>query len=478
MARKFLTAIDLAKNELQNGVIQNLGTAPSSPVKGQLYFNSTGGDNTLYWYNGAAWVPASGSAFPGYGAVPAETSYGIAKADGAATTVARSDHTHGSPALPPHNALTATADVAFSGFKLTGVGAPTAGTDATTKDYVDNLSAGLAWKDSVRVATMVPGTLASSFANGQSIDGVTLVTGNRILIKNQASNLENGIYTVNASGAPTRATDADSSTEIVNATVFVSEGTAHADTAWVCTANEPITLGTTPLPFVQFGAGVSYSAGNGLTLTGPIFDVGAGTGITVGADTVGITTGGVTNALLANMPNATFKGRVTGGTGVPEDMTVAEARNFLFGTTTLPIVVAAGGTGQTAYANFNSVICAGTTTTGALQAIGGGTTGQYLKSAGAGVLPAYATIAQADISGLPAALTGKTGKYTIATIGGATSQVVTHNLNTQAVVVSVYRTLTPWDEVDCDIEHTSVNTVTLRFAVAPAANEYSCTVIG
>ena len=129
MSRKFLIALDLGKNELQNAVVQNLASAPSSPVKGQLYFNSTGGDNTLYWWDGSSWVPAkaTGGAFPGYGTVPAETSYSIAKSDGAATTVARSDHTHGTPALPTHNALVATADVAFSGFKLTGVGTPIAG---------------------------------------------------------------------------------------------------------------------------------------------------------------------------------------------------------------------------------------------------------------------------------------------------------------------------------------------------------------
>ena len=142
MSRKFLTNLDLGKNQLIQAAVENLASAPSSPVKGQLYFNSTGGDNTLYWWDGSAWVPAkaTGGAFPGYGAVPAETTYGIAKADGAATTVARSDHTHGTPALPTHNALTATADVAFAGFKLTGVGTPQAGTDAVTKDYADNLA--------------------------------------------------------------------------------------------------------------------------------------------------------------------------------------------------------------------------------------------------------------------------------------------------------------------------------------------------
>ena len=178
MARKFLTALDLAKNELQNAAVQNLATAPSSPVKGQLYFNSTGGDNTLYWWDGTGWIPAkaTGGAFPGYGSVPAETTFGITKNDGASTTVARSDHTHGSPAhsaaehstIPLSALAAATANINMGGFKVTNVGTPTTGTDATTKDYVDNLSAGLSWKDAVRCASTAqqPRSPASPLSTG------------------------------------------------------------------------------------------------------------------------------------------------------------------------------------------------------------------------------------------------------------------------------------------------------------------------
>lgn len=119
--------------------------------------------------------------------------------------------------------------------------------------------AGLSWKQAVRAATTAAGTLSTSFENGDVIDGVTLVTGNRILIKNQASPAENGIYVVAVSGAPTRASDADTGIELVNATVYVSEGTTLADTQWTCTANTTITLGSTSLPFAQI------SSGGGLT---------------------------------------------------------------------------------------------------------------------------------------------------------------------------------------------------------------------
>lgn len=134
------------------------------------------------------------------------------------------------------------------------------------KSYVDNKVAGLSWKRAVRAATTAAGTLATSFANGSVIDGVTLATGDRALIKNQSAGAENGIYTVNASGAPTRADDADSGTELLNASVYVSEGTALADTQWTCSTNAPITPGTTALTFVQAGATGGAVSSVGLSL--------------------------------------------------------------------------------------------------------------------------------------------------------------------------------------------------------------------
>lgn len=103
-------------------------------------------------------------------------------------------------------------------------------------------------KDAVRVATTVNGTLATAFANGQTVDWVVLATGNRILIKNQSTGSENGIYTINASGAPTRALDADSASKIADAVVYVSEGTTNAETGWKL-VTDSITLGTTALVF-------------------------------------------------------------------------------------------------------------------------------------------------------------------------------------------------------------------------------------
>lgn len=122
------------------------------------------------------------------------------------------------------------------------------------KTYADNINQGVKWKTEVRAATTVAGTLATSFENGDVIDGITLVTGDRILIKDQAAPAENGIYTVNASGAPTRATDADSGTEIKQAAVFVSEGTVNADNAFVNTTDGTIVINTTGIVFVPFSS--------------------------------------------------------------------------------------------------------------------------------------------------------------------------------------------------------------------------------
>lgn len=111
------------------------------------------------------------------------------------------------------------------------------------------------YKDSVRVATTANGTLASAFENGDTVDGVTLATGDRVLLKNQSSGAENGIYTVNASGAPTRATDFDADAEVTDGCIIpVERGTANGDKLFQLTTNNPITIGSTALTFVVISA--------------------------------------------------------------------------------------------------------------------------------------------------------------------------------------------------------------------------------
>lgn len=225
---------------------------------------------------------------------------------------------------------------------------PQGGTDLATKQYVDNLAAGQSWKKSVRVATTTAGTLASSFENGDTVDGITLATGDRILIKDQASGAENGIYTVNASGAPTRATDADTTPELRTAFVGVDAGTVNGDKVFYQTV-EVTTVGTTVQTWSPFGGGQTYSAGNGLQLSGSSFSVLAadssitvtGSGISTSRSAIGATgkyaanlgalTGGtpatVNHALNSTDVVVSFR-LVSTGEAVDLDWTVTDANNI------------------------------------------------------------------------------------------------------------------------------------------------------
>lgn len=203
------------------------------------------------------------------------------------------------------------ADRNAGGFKLTNVATPTAATDAATMGYVDAAIQGLDIKASVRAATTANLTLSGT----QTVDGVSLSVGDRVLVKDQTTGQNNGIYLV-ASGSWTRTTDADISAEVTAGMyTFVEEGTANGNNGWVLTTDNPITLGTTPLVFAQFSGAGSVIAGAGLTKTGNTLDVGANadSSITVNADDIqvkrdtGVTVGcivtsasGITVSLTAN----------------------------------------------------------------------------------------------------------------------------------------------------------------------------------
>jgi hypothetical protein len=164
------------------------------------------------------------------------------------------------------------ADLDAATYKIVNLGTPTSTADAATKGYVDSVSQGLSIKEAVRVATTATVDLSTGLENGDTLDGVTLATGNRVLVKNQVAGYENGIYTVNATGAPTRATDANVSSEVTAGMfTFVSEGTSNGNTSWVLTTDNPITLDTTPLTFTQFAGAGTFTAGVGLDLNGTEF---------------------------------------------------------------------------------------------------------------------------------------------------------------------------------------------------------------
>lgn len=169
------------------------------------------------------------------------------------------------------------ADYSMNNFKLTNVATPTADGDAANKGYVDSVAQGLDVKASVVVATTANITLSGT----QTIDGVAVVAGDRVLVKSQSTASQNGIYVV-ASGAWTRATDADIWNELVSAFVFVERGTSQADSGWVCTVDAGGTLGTTAITWAQFSGAGTYTAGTGLTLSGGEFRI-TNTAVTAGS---------------------------------------------------------------------------------------------------------------------------------------------------------------------------------------------------
>ena len=158
---------------------------------------------------------------------------------------------------------------------ITGLAAPTADTDAATKAYVDALTNGLSWKDAVRVASTANVTIS---APGASIDGVTLTAGDRVLLKDQTTAAENGIYVFNgAASAMTRATDMNDAAEFDGSAVFVYEGTQQGS-GWTETATVA-TVGTDAVTFSQFTGGALYTWGTGLAQTGNTINVVLGAGI-------------------------------------------------------------------------------------------------------------------------------------------------------------------------------------------------------
>ena len=162
-----------------------------------------------------------------------------------------------------------TSAVSLNSQKITGLADPTADADAANKGYVDGVAQGLDVKDSVVATTTANGTLSTAFANGQSIDGVTLQTGDRILIKNQTTASQNGIYNVNASGAPSRATDMATGANAAGAFVFVEQGTVNAENGFTCTSDTgSAVVGTNNLTFAQFSGAGQIIAGDGIAKSG------------------------------------------------------------------------------------------------------------------------------------------------------------------------------------------------------------------
>jgi hypothetical protein len=240
---------------------------------------------------------------------------------------------------------TGTGSVDVANKRITSVAEPTQSSDAATKNYVDAVKTGLDVKDSVIVTTT--GNLTGTYSNGTSgvgatltnsgtqaaitIDSRVLVVGERVLVKDQTTALQNGFYKVTTVGSGsvnwvlTRTVDADEDSEITpGAFTFVEEGTVGANNGYVCTNTGAITVGTTPITFVQFSGAGSVIAGDGLTKTGNTLNaVGTNNRISISADAIDISSsyvGQATITTLGTIGTGTWQGSVIagayGGTGV------------------------------------------------------------------------------------------------------------------------------------------------------------------
>jgi hypothetical protein len=260
--------------------------------------------------------------------------------------------------------------------------APTGATDIANKQYVDYLAAGLSWKEpAIAATTVVGGNITLSGL--QTIDTVTLAAGDTVLVKNQTSAAQNGIYTV-ASGAWTRSIGADTWNEYVGAIIFVVEG-SQAGSAWYCTAQPGGTLGTTAINWSNFSVASSYTAGTGLTLAGTQFSI---TNTSVTANSYGS---------ASSVP--TFTVNAQGQLTLASNASIAINGNQITSGTIGSSYLSGSYTGITGVGTLTAGTWNGSTISVGYGGTGATSLSGYVKGNGSSAFTASATVPTSDLSG-------------------------------------------------------------------------------
>lgn len=353
-----------------------------------------------------------------------------------------STDTNGNIVISPNG--TGTVDIANS--RITGVAEPVNATDAATKNYVDTVAEGLHIHEAARVATtdtlavLSGGTV--TYANGTAgvgatltlslgltaLDGITLANGDRILVKDQATQAHNGMYVRTSATVLTRASDFDTSAEMAGGDfTFVESGTLFGASGFVCTF-EVLVVGTDPVIWQQFSGAGTFNAGAGLTNSGTTFNVGAGLGITVNADDVALAStvagdgltytsgvlavGGTSNRISVTADAIDIASTYVGQTSITTLGTVATGT---WNATT--IGTTKGGTGLTSYVAGDLIYGSGVNTLAKLTKPTSATSLLTMDSAGA---PAWAALSATGITGVGTLTSGTWNATAIGPVYGGT----------------------------------------------------------
>jgi hypothetical protein len=426
MARKFLVSVDLNKNELLNARIQNLGSAPSNPVSGQIYYNT--GTNILYFYNGTEWTPASGST------EVIQDIIGSSVLAGTALTATYDDNAGTTTLKLNDTAVTAGSYGSTTAIPTFTVDAQGRLTAAGTVNVATNLSvAGDTGTDTVDLLT---DTL--TVAGGEGID--VAVTNNTITVS-----AEDATYT--------------------NKGVASFSSTDFTVTAGAVSLNKD--------PVITLSGDVTGSA----TMTN-LGDVTISTTIEPNSVALGTdTTGSYVSTIAGTTGEITVSGSGSESAaitiGLPDDVTVTG--NLSIGGN-LDVQGSINSISTTEVNIVDNKVVLNTNVTGA-------------PSADAGLKVNRGTSADVEILWNETAdqwtLTNDgtnyheiTRKYKTTLNTSATSYTVTHNLGTKDIVTAIYEVASPYAQIEADVEHTSDSVVTIKFAVAPASGEYRVVVIG